>query len=382
MKSIYLLTTYNKKVTNNISKSYQLIFKVVKMKRQYEKGKQIRQFILDEVQNHPKDIVRFTEKTFQITRQAVYRHTHKLIEEGLLITEGTTRKKIYKLKVITKKEIQVPVSKDLQEHVIWISHVKPIIEDIPQNIVDICNYGFTEMVNNVIDHSESNTLLIVVERTAVDIMIEIFDNGVGIFKKIQKEIGLDDQRHAILELAKGKLTTDPEHHTGEGIFFSSRMFDYFSITSGGLSFIHYAMGNDWLMGDVHEERKGTLVIMKINYNSKRTANEVFEKFSSESDDYGFTRTIIPVSLAKYEGDNLISRSQAKRLLSRVEKFKEVVFDFAGVESVGQSFADEIFRVFAQQNPHVHIMFVNAKPDVERNIMRAKQGAAITQRALF
>ena len=56
----------------------------------------------------------------------------------------------------------------------------------------------------------------------------------GIFKKIQKALDLLDERHAILELAKGKLTTDPKHHTGEGIFFTSRMFDEFTILSGGV----------------------------------------------------------------------------------------------------------------------------------------------------
>ena len=66
----------------------------------------------------------------------------------------------------------------------------------------------------------------------------LHDNGVGIFKKIQTELRLLDERHAILELAKGKLTTDPKRHTGEGIFFSSRMFDQFDILSGGIFFTH------------------------------------------------------------------------------------------------------------------------------------------------
>jgi anti-sigma regulatory factor (Ser/Thr protein kinase) len=349
------------------------------MKGQRGQGKQIRQFILNEVRNHPKDIVHFTEKNFQITRQAVYRHTHTLIENGFLVAEGNTRKKTYKLKVITKKEIILPVSKNLQEDVIWREQVKSIMDGVvPQNVINICNYGFTEMVNNVVDHSVGSTIFIEAERTAVDIVIHIIDNGVGIFKKIQMALGLEDQRHAILELAKGKLTTDPQHHTGEGIFFSSRMFDSFSIIAGGLYFIHTEVGKDWLIGndwfiEDTPEVKGTEVTMKININSNRTEKAVFEKYSSENDDdFGFTRTIIPVSLAKYEGENLVSRSQAKRLLARVEKFKEVVFDFDRVETVGQAFTDEIFRVFAQQNPQVHIVFINANAEVERNITRAKQ----------
>lgn len=46
---------------------------------------------------------------------------------------------------------------------------------------------------------------------------------------------------------------------------------------------------------------------------------------------------------------LDSRSQAKRLLARVDKFKKVIFDFDDVEPIGQAFADEVFCVFAKQH---------------------------------
>lgn len=47
---------------------------------------------------------------------------------------------------------------------------------------------------------------------------------------------MDDERDAILELSKGKLITDAENHAGEGIFFTSRVFDEFAVISGGLFF--------------------------------------------------------------------------------------------------------------------------------------------------
>jgi hypothetical protein len=340
------------------------------MRTPYGKGNQIRKFILDNVRHHPRDIVRLTEKTFQITRQAVYRHTHNLIGKGLLIAEGSTRKREYKLKVIASKVVYIPISEGLQEDVVWREQVSPVLSDVPQNIIDICNHGFTEMVNNVRDHSAGTMAKIEVQRTAVSIIITIYDDGVGIFKKIKDTFGLDDQRHAILELAKGKLTTDPEHHTGEGIFFTSRMFDIFNISSGGLHFLHGVIGQDILMGDVEEEKTGTLVNMEINIGSILTAKEVFDKYSD--DDYGFTRTVIPVRLVKYGNENLVSRSQAKRLVVRFEKFREVILDFDRVENIGQAFADEIFRVFQQHNPQVHIMYINANGEVERSIKRAAQ----------
>jgi anti-sigma regulatory factor (Ser/Thr protein kinase) len=87
------------------------------------------------------------------------------------------------------------------------------------------------MVNNVIDHSESKEMLLSLERSAVNVEIMVRDYGVGIFTKLQREFDLSDPRHALLELAKGKLTSDSSKHTGEGIFFTSRMFDRFSIGS-------------------------------------------------------------------------------------------------------------------------------------------------------
>jgi hypothetical protein len=336
------------------------------------KSKALRQFILEQVGEHPKDIVSLTEKKFNISRQAINRHIHNLIKKGLLIAEGSTRRRIYKLKSIVKKQWGIPITKDLQEDVLWQREIRPLLEGVPKNVLEICNYGFTEITNNVVDHSAGKMVLIDAIRTAVDIQISLFDDGVGIFKKIQKEIGLEDPRHAILELAKGKLTTDPEHHTGEGIFFSSRAFDRFSISSAGLGFFHTESGHDWLIGEGEESIVGTMVSMEINLTSTRTLREVFDKYSSGDDEYGFTKTIVPVALAKYGNENLISRSQAKRLLTRFEKFREVILDFSGVESIGQAFADEIFRVFQQKNPHVHIMFINTNEEVRKSIARVYQ----------
>ena len=199
------------------------------------------------------------------------------------------------------------------------------------------------------------------------------DNGVGIFAKIQKELGLEDERHAILELTKGKLTTDPRHHTGEGIFFTSRMFDSFDILSGGVYFTHkFGDTHDWIL-EREGFKGGTAVWMKLNNNTARTTKKVFNKFSS-GDDYGFNKTIIPVELARYGTDKLISRSQAKRLMARVELFKVVVFDFKGIESIGPAFADEIFRVFATDHPGVDMHCINDSKEVEAMINKAKASA--------
>jgi anti-sigma regulatory factor (Ser/Thr protein kinase) len=338
-----------------------------------KKSLSIRQFITEEIENSSKDIVNLTGKRFGISRQAVNRHIHKLIEDGVIIAEGSTRQRKYRLKPFIDERFHFTVTDDLEEDVVWRDYIRPYLKNISQNVLDICHYGITEMVNNVIDHSGGTIMSIHLYQTKINIGFSILDNGVGIFKKIQTEFGLADPSHAILELAKGKLTTDPEHHTGEGIFFSSRMFNRFSISSRNLFFDHNEIGHDWLLGFEAEngsETEGTFIVMWISTNSTRTTKKIFDEYSDKDDDYGFTRTIVPVVLAKYGDENLVSRSQAKRLLARLEKFREVIMDFDKVETIGRAFADEIFRVFQKRNPHVHLMYINANDEVKRSISGA------------
>ena len=247
--------------------------------------------------------------------------------------------------------------------------VRDALGDLPDNVLEIWQYGFTEIFNNAIDHADGTHIWVQIRKTAATTEMMISDDGYGIFKKIQTAMGLLDARHAILELSKGKLTTDPTHHTGEGIFFSSRMFDLFDILSEGVYFSHEIEGaEDWIIeGD--KKSKGTAVWMRLNNHTARTTKEIFDQYNS-GDDYGFTKTVVPVRMAQYGEDKLISRSQARRVLARVELFKTVLFDFTEVETIGQAFADEIFRVFAMQHPEIQLVPMNANSETKRMIARA------------
>ena len=76
-----------------------------------------------------------------------------------------------------------------------------------------------------------------------------------------------------------------------------------------------------------------------------------------------------------DGDPLISRSQAKRVLVRVELFRTVVFDFSGVSSIGQAFADEIFRVFAHSHPEIQLQLIHANAAIKQMISRSRSAEA-------
>jgi anti-sigma regulatory factor (Ser/Thr protein kinase) len=335
------------------------------------KGKLIKQFILENVTKHQQDIVHLAVNKFGISKQTVSRHLCKLKDDGLVLAEGNTRNRKYKLKPLSEETFRIPIVSDLEENRIWREYVQPLLTGVEENIYTICHHGFTEMFNNVIDHSESSRALINIEQTAVDIRMMISDDGIGIFNKIKTQLGLEDERHAILELSKGKLTTDPEKHTGEGVFFTSRMFDNFALLSWHLYFGHTEPGDGWLLEDHEKETQGTCVSMTINLQSKRTTQAVYDRFSKEGSVYSFSSTHVPVKLAQYDNDKLVSRSQAKRLLARFDHFKEVFLDFKGVETIGQAFADEIFRVFRNENPDIDIISIWTNEEVKKMIGRVQ-----------
>ena len=84
------------------------------------------------------------------------------------------------------KTLTFDVTDDTAEDVIWRTSVQPLLADLNENVLDICDYGFTEMANNVISHSGSEVLIVSIERTAVEIKLYVYDKGIGIFKKNTK----------------------------------------------------------------------------------------------------------------------------------------------------------------------------------------------------
>lgn len=331
----------------------------------------IKHYIIDNVRAHPRDIARLVANQFGITRQAVNRHVKALLEEGILRAEGNTKNRSYKLAARSVQE-RLTIAENSDEDVVWTQLVGPLASSLPDNIRRICQFGFTEMLNNVIDHSEGHTVWVDASVDPKMVELTISDDGVGIFEKIKTALGVEDHRQSILELSKGKLTTDPTHHTGEGIFFTSRMFDSFLIRSHGLMFAHHERIGEWLVEIDPRKEPGTWVMMQIATDSQRTTKEVFDQFAEpEADDYSFSKTHVPLRLAVNGIDQLVSRSQAKRVLQRFDRFREVMLDFSGVDTIGQAFADEIFRVFANQNPGINIVWVNTNQQIEQMIRRAR-----------
>lgn len=330
--------------------------------------------ITRDVVAHPRDLTRHYVEQLGISRVAVGRYINQLETEGWIARSGPATHPVFS-PGYNRRVMQTYAIEDLEEHLVWAKDFKPYFVLAP-NLQSIVEHGFTEMLNNAIDHSMGNSVFVWADQNESSYSLVISDNGIGIFEKITQALELPDMRQALFELSKGKLTTDPSRHTGEGVFFTSRMFDLFEISANGLKFNHRQdTPNDWL----HEDKEafsdeGTAVFMRIALISERTANDVYNEFTKAPDDFDFSKTIVPMRLANFGDELLVSRSQAKRLIARFDRFKVVILDFAGVQEIGQAFADELFRVYAVGHPEVELFPTNMSTQVERMWLRAVRPA--------
>ena len=196
------------------------------------------------------------------------------------------------------------------------------------NVRLIAQHGFTEMVNNAIDHSQGSEVSILMTQDEATVTLQVSDNGIGIFRKIAGALELVDLRQALFELAKGSSPPTPQDIPVKASSLRPEMFDGFVIEANGLTYSHFQPERDFLQEVGETKTIGTRVIMRIGLGSVRTTAEVFQQFMDAPEDYGFTKTVVPMNLARYGDEGLVSRSQARRLIARFDRFKTVMLDFA------------------------------------------------------
>ncbi len=250
------------------------------------------------------------------------------------------------------------ISKALLE---WLDVESPSHTPEVEKVLD---YAVSEIVNNAIDHSGAPLVSTraSVRDGVVDIVIE--DEGMGVFERLCTGLGLDDHLHAIQELSKGRSTTAPEAHSGEGIFFTSKVVTRFELTANGLTWIVDNEIEDETIREA-DDRPGTRVTIRIRVDATVDIAEVFGRFTT---DMAYDKTRCVIRLFEH-GSRFVARSQAKRLMANLERFRVVEFDFKGIEQVGQGFVDEVFRVWANQHPETEIVPINMGRTVEFMVRR-------------
>jgi anti-sigma regulatory factor (Ser/Thr protein kinase) len=306
-----------------------------------------------------------------ITRQALHLHLRRLIAEGAIEKTGSTRNAAY---VPPGARGRAPAYRrsfalrGLQEDKVYddIALRLRLKKELPESVRRIVYYAFTEMLNNAIDHSRAQACTVEFGLGPYDVRFAVRDRGIGVFHSIASRFGLRGEREALGELIKGKTTTMKERHSGEGIFFTAKAADALVLRSHGTELEFQTLEDDLV---VREKRhiEGTEVRFALSRRSKRRLEDVFAKHAPPEFDYRFERTSVRVDLF---GDEYVSRSEARRLLGRLESFREIELDFRNVRSLGRAFADEIFRVFRRRHPGVSVRWVHASAPIEALLRQA------------
>ena len=312
------------------------------------------------------------------SRVYVQRQFRQLVDEGRLALVGKANRAYYVLldgttkEEIRRKQLRVHrilLNRDLHEDRVLrgIKDESGVFVDLRQNVAAVLEYAFTEMLNNAIEHSGSERIEITVARTPTDVRFDVVDRGIGVFNNIMAKKRLGTEMEAIQALLKGKETTAPEAHSGEGIFFTSKVADSLIFRSSHKKLVFDNLAEDIYIKDIKGMR-GTKVFFLVHVNTRKTLRETFARYTDGS--YKFSKTGVHVKLY-HKGVEYVSRSQARRILAGMEKFKTIQLDFRGVNTAGQAFADEIFRVWHSRYPKITIVPVNANDNVMFMIKRAQ-----------
>jgi len=312
------------------------------------------------------------EKELGYSRQYIVRLLSRLISQGKIHRLGKTRAAKYYPGYANNEINRLELVKErlgLSEYVVFDEVTKrmQLNTRLNRNCLTIFDYAFTEMLNNAIDHSQSKKVWVDVGIDHANITFIIKDLGIGAIESIKRGFEISDDFLALEHLFKGKQTTAKEAHSGQGIFFTSKVVDIYRIATSGMEFTIDNINTDEFLGDIRQ-KKGTTVTCKIKLNTRRKIKDIFEKYTG--DDYEFNQNIVKINLSKYK--RLMSRSEAKRLLLGLDEYSVLDFNFKNVDEVGQGFCDEMFRVYANRNPGKVLSYHGASDVVRYMIERSRK----------
>lgn len=327
----------------------------------------LRDFLLRHAEAEGARLAPCAAQKLGVTRSLVNLYLRDLVAEGLLEASGATRARRYRLKILDRLMVGIDFGDAPRADRLWREKCCTLFAGLPENIRRICEAGFTEVMGNAIAHSGGRHALGLLKRNYANTVLRIDDDGIGIFDRLARELGLPGRHEAVLELAKGHLAPDGGRKGGQGLFFAIRMFDAFIIHSGGLKLTVRRRpdgGHSFQVTTTNPGQKGTTIQMEIATDATHGLGQAVE------DEAGIT---VPVALAQIGGENLVSRAQARRVMARCEAFAQVVLDFDGVAEIGPQFADEIFRVWTAAHPGVRLQAVHACRDVSLMLDYTRSG---------
>lgn len=297
-----------------------------------------------------------------IGRRAALALLRRLQAAQWLVREGSPRKGLWRPGAL-RQVVQRYGLDGLQEDLPWSHDFAPHFV-LPPAVARMARHAFTELVNNAVDHSGGTQVTVSMRQTPLQLQLLVSDDGCGIFDRIAGAHDIADPTLAMLELSKGKLTSQPRCHSGRGLFFTSRLADVFDLHANASAFQYRGWDHRSWFKSRPLPRQGTSVYLAIALDTPRTLDGVLRAHSLDGDGYGFDRTVVPLRLlADGDGGALESRALARRVAARLQRFRLAELDFTGIGDIGHGFADELFRVALHDHPSLQMVPVGAGPRV-------------------
>lgn len=307
-----------------------------------------------------------------ISRRAALALLRRLEAAQWLVHEGSPRRRSWRPGAL-RQVVQRYALAGLQEDLPWSRDFAPHFA-LPPAVARMARHAFTELINNAVDHSGGTQVTVSMRQTPLQLQLLVSDDGCGLFERIAGAHAIDDPTLAMLELSKGKLSSQPDRHSGRGLFFTSRLADVFDLHANASAFQYRGWDHRSWHRSRPMARQGTSVYFAIALDTARTLDAVLRAHSLDGDGYGFDRTVVPLRLlVDVDGGALESRAQARRVASRLHQFRRAELDFSGIGELGHGFADELFRVAAQDHPALQMVPVGAAPRVTAMIDSVRAG---------
>jgi anti-sigma regulatory factor (Ser/Thr protein kinase) len=310
-----------------------------------------------------RDVVR----ALRVSPATSHRLLRALVLAGVLERQGRGPAARYRLRRVRRRFTLAGLEEDRawQRVAADIARVRPLREQEARSL----RYAATEVINNAVEHSRGRVVRVTVAFEPAGItVVSVQDDGVGVFQRLCADFGFRSPHDAIVQLEKGKLTSNPARHSGEGLFFSSKAVARFRLESPGAAWIVDNLVQDSAVG-TSDVRRGTRVVLTVAGIRTPRLEDVFRAHTDE-DSLRFTRTRATIKLGAL-GTGLVSRSEARRVVERLGEFTHATLDFSGVDVVGQGFCDEVFRVFARAHPEVTLEPVGMNDAVSFMVARAQ-----------
>ncbi len=228
---------------------------------------------------------------------------------------------------------------------------------IAENAAEVFDYSFTGLLSNAIRHSKTEKLNITVEKKEGVLTFEIRDFGIGIINSIKDKFKLASDEDAVIELIKGSQ---------KGIFGPAKGADILTIQTGVKKIIFNNLIDDIFVRTI-KPFTGAKILFKINIDSSRNPADILSKDLGNNNVSDAARIFIKLFS---QGNKYVSRSEARKALDGMGKFKTLILDFKDIENIGQGFVDEVFMVWKRNHPDTKITIENANNDVMFMIKRA------------